>query len=187
MNNKSTTNKVCPVEKAGALDNVFRRIIQNPNKLLKPYIKKGMNVMDLGCGPGFFTVEMAKLIEGTGKVIAADLQEGMLIKVNYKIEKLNLKNRVILHKCDTNKIGIKQKVDFVLTFYLIHEVPDQESLFRELKEILNTNGKILIVEPRFHVSKKNFWKMIEVADDVGFEIVGAPNVFYSRSVLLAVK
>lgn len=39
---------------------------------------------------------------------------------------------------------------------MIHEVPDKENLFKLLKNILNENGRFLIVEPKlFHVSKKN--------------------------------
>ena len=37
-----------------------------------------MTVLDIGCGPGFFTREIAKMLNGTGKVIDANIQEGML-------------------------------------------------------------------------------------------------------------
>ena len=55
-----------------------------------------MTVVDMGCGPGFFTVEMAKLLNGGGTVIAADLQEGMLEKVRQKIAGTALEQRVRL-------------------------------------------------------------------------------------------
>jgi len=51
---------VCPAEFAGSLDNSFRRWLHNPQKILKPYIKEGMTVLDLGCGPGVFTVLLSK-------------------------------------------------------------------------------------------------------------------------------
>lgn len=75
---KTENPRVCPVEKAGGLDNSIRRFLQNPEKILKPHINPGMTVLDMGCGPGFFTIEIAKLLNGSGKVIAADLQAGML-------------------------------------------------------------------------------------------------------------
>ena len=77
--------RICPVEYAGGLDNSFRRLLQNPGKILKPYIHEGMTVLDLGCGPGFFSIEIAKMLKDSGKVIAADLQEGMLERVRQKI------------------------------------------------------------------------------------------------------
>ncbi|KAB3547857.1 MAG: SAM-dependent methyltransferase, partial [ANME-2 cluster archaeon] len=47
---------VCPVESAGGLDNRVRRLLQNPQKILGNYVKEGMTALDLGCGPGFFSV-----------------------------------------------------------------------------------------------------------------------------------
>jgi len=52
-------NSVCPVEIAGSIDNRIRRWLQNPQKILRPFIKEGMTVLDIGCGTGFFSVDMA--------------------------------------------------------------------------------------------------------------------------------
>lgn len=180
-------NKVCPVEIAGSLDNSIRRFLQNPQKILSPYIKKGMTVLDMGCGPGFFTIEIAKLLNGSGKVIAADLQDGMLEKVRQKIRGTELEQRIELHRCQSTTIGVDEKVDFVLAFYVVHEVPDQDKLFQEFKSILNSDGKILIVEPNFHVNRKSFETMLEIASNIGFEIIDRPKFFLNRAVLLAIS
>ncbi len=50
------------LEDASALESPFRRLLQNPGRILKKYIRQGMTVLDLGCGPGFFTLEIAKLV-----------------------------------------------------------------------------------------------------------------------------
>lgn len=181
-----TNSKTCPVEIVGGLDNSVRRFLQNPQKLLKPFISEGMTVLDLGCGPGFFSIEIAKLLGNSGKVIAADIQDGMLEKVNKKIQGTNLEQRIELHKCLNTRIGIVKKVDFVLAFYMIHEVQDQDKLFRELKSILNPNGKIYIIEPKIHVSGKSFDEMIIKLVDLGFKITDRPKVFFSRTALLTI-
>jgi ubiquinone/menaquinone biosynthesis C-methylase UbiE len=180
-------NKVCPVELSGGLDNSFRRFLQNPQKILRPYIKKGMTVLDMGCGPGFFTIEIAKLLDGSGKVIAADLQDGMLEKVRQKITGTELEQRIELHKCQDQLVGVTEKVDFILAFYVVHEVPSQDKLFQEFKSILNPYGKILIVEPNFHVTGKSFETMLERAKNIGFEIADRPKSFLNRAVLLAIS
>jgi Ribosomal protein L11 methylase len=58
--------RVCPVERAGGLDNWVRRWLQNPRKFLAPYVSKGMTVLDMGCGPGFFSLEMASMVGVSG-------------------------------------------------------------------------------------------------------------------------
>jgi ubiquinone/menaquinone biosynthesis C-methylase UbiE len=183
MNNK-TKNRVCPVERAGGLDNFFRKLLQNPRKILAPYIREGMTVLDLGCGPGFFTIEMAKMMHGTGKVIAADLQEGMLQKIEQKIAGKEIANSIKLHKCGDNSIGITEQVDFILAFYMIHEVPDKKNLFKELKSLLKPDGKLLIVEPLVHVSKDSFIIMTESLESIGFNVLDKPKVFFGRALLL---
>ena len=50
-------NRVCPVELADSLDSKIRRFLQNPQKILKPFVSEGMKVLDIGCGPGFFSIE----------------------------------------------------------------------------------------------------------------------------------
>ncbi|MBT8379409.1 MAG: class I SAM-dependent methyltransferase [Ignavibacteria bacterium] len=176
--------RICPVEKAGSLDTKIRRWLQNPHKILRPYIKEGMTVLDLGCGPGFFTVALAQMVGKNGKVIAVDLQEGMLQKLKEKIIGTELENHITLHKCEEDRIGFKEKVDLVLAFYVVHEIPDQQNLFNELETILKPNGKLLIVEPPFHVSKKAFAETIKKANTAGFTEVERPKVLFNKAVVL---
>jgi len=176
---------VCPVEFAGSLDNSIRRLVHKPRRILEAHIKRGMTVLDLGCGPGFFTIEMAKLVGESGSVIAADLQQGMLDKVTGKISGTDLEQRVVIHKCKDDKIGISSIVDFVFAFWMIHEVPDQHHLFEELKSVMNPGGRIWIIEPKIHVSEKSFKKMINQLELTGFEIIERPKVWLSRTVLLS--
>ncbi len=181
---KERHTRVCPASKAGSLDNSFRRLFHNPGRILKPHLVKGMTVLDLGCGPGFFSIEIAKTIAPTGKVIAADLQEIMLEKVKKKIIGTEFEKIFDLHKCQENKIGVTEKVDFVLVFWMIHEVPDKESLLAELKSILKPGGKIYIIEPKFHVSKGAFEDMVNIIRNTGFDIIARPRILFSRAVLL---
>ena len=120
---------ICPAELAGSLDNFLRRMVHKPRKILEPYIRKGMRVLDLGCGPGYFTVELARLVGENGRVIAADLQKEMLEKVTQRILGTDIEKRVDIHICESASIGISGKVDFVLAFWMVHEVPDKQRMF----------------------------------------------------------
>lgn len=175
---------VCPVQIAGFLDNKVRRWFQNPQKILGPYIEEGMIVLDVGCGPGFFSTEMAQLAGESGRAIACDLQEGMLNKLRDKIQGTEFENRIRLHKCEENKIGVSEKIDFVLAFYMVHEVPNQEEFFREIGAMLKPNGRVLIVEPPLHVSKSAFERTIRTALSTGLTLVERPRAFLSKTAVL---
>lgn len=178
------THRVCPVERAGSLDNRFRRWFQNPYRILSPYIEEGMTVLDLGCGPGYFSLDLAQMVGRSGRVIASDLQDGMLSKLRAKIQGTLFEQRIILHKCEPNRVGWSEPVDFVLAFYVVHEIPDQKALFKELAFICPPAGKILVVEPPFHVSKADFQKTIRTAQEVGFNSRKGPKVLFSKAVIL---
>jgi len=182
--NTDKKHRVCPVEHAGVLDFFFRKWIHDPKKILQPFIKEGMTALDLGCGPGFFTMEMARLVGDTGKVIAADLQEGMLAIVGKKIQNSGLVDRVKLHLCLPEGTGLLEKCDFILVFYMLHEVPEQAGFLRELQGLLKPQGRVLLAEPGFHVSRSEFQGSIDNMKQAGFEVGPGPRILFSRTVVL---
>ncbi len=177
-------HRVCPVGNAWSLDNKIRKLFQNPEKILGPYIQKGMTVLDVGCGPGYFTIDMAEMVGEAGKVIAVDLQEGMLRILKSKIKATELESRIVLHQCGHNKIGISELVDFILLFYMVHEVPEKISFFTELFSLLKSNRQALIVEPPFHVSGSAFRETLQTADLAGFKIAEGPKMLFHKTVIL---
>jgi ubiquinone/menaquinone biosynthesis C-methylase UbiE len=177
-------NRVCPAELAGSLDMAIRRWLQNPPKILSPFIHEGMTVLDLGCGPGFFSLDMARLVGRSGRVIAVDLQQSMLARVRKKIQGTGLENRFTLQQCGEEIIGIRDRIDFALAFYMVHEIPDQDSFFRQLAALLKPEGKMLVVEPPLHVSRSDFEKTLEKARCAGFRIIPGPKVFLSKTAVL---
>jgi ubiquinone/menaquinone biosynthesis C-methylase UbiE len=177
-------HRVCPVEVSGSLDNRVRRWLQSPQKILKPYIEQGMTVLDMGCGPGFFSIELAQMVGNSGRVIACDLQERMLQKLRAKIKGTELEKRIILHQCDEDKIGLSEQVDFILAFYMVHEVPEQENFFNEITSLLKPDGQVFLAEPSFHVSRKAFEETIRKAQKAGLTPVERPRMFLSKAVIL---
>ncbi len=175
---------ICPVWLAGGLDNRLRRLVQNPRKILFPYLKEGMTALDIGCGPGFFTLDMAVLVGAAGKLFAADLQDEMLDIVRRKVAGTELEQRIVLHKCAETRIGLPEKVDFALAFYMVHEVPDKKAFLAEIHGLLKPGGALLVIEPPFHVSGKAFAAMLDVAREVGFTVHDGPKLCLSRGVLL---
>ncbi len=181
---KSLNEKIYPAKKSKRLEGNLRRKLQNPKKILEKYIQKDMKILDMGCGPGVFSIELAKMIGPKGKIIAADLQEEMLEKLRIKLKDNNLKSKIKLHKCKKDKIDLKEKVDFVFAFYVVHELSNKKSFFEEISKITTKKAKLFIVEPKFHLSKKDFEKTIEMAEKTGFKIIEKPSIFLSMAVIM---
>lgn len=131
-----------------------------------------------------FSIPMAEMVGDKGKVIAVDIQEEMLQMLKRKSERVGLESRVIIHKSQPNKIGISEDVDFALAFYMVHEVPNREGFLREVAATLKPQGKLLIVEPIFHVSKSSFEETVKIAQSTGLRVISWPKIFFSRAVLL---
>jgi ubiquinone/menaquinone biosynthesis C-methylase UbiE len=187
MYNKNFKGDVCSHSHSFFLDNFVRRLIQNPKRIIGEYIQKGDTIIDLGCGPGYFSIDMAELTGETGKVIAVDLQTEMLAKVGEKAAAKNLAERIHLHQCDQNRIGLPPETtaDFILAFYMVHETQDPGDFLEQVKELLRPGGKFLLVEPMFHVSKIQFENILESAKRTGFTQLDMPKRKGGRSVLLS--
>ena len=176
---------VCPITLAGTLDNRIRRWLQSPRRLLEPYVRERMAALDFGCGPGFFTLELARLVGSSGSVIAVDLQPAMLERVRVKAQGTDLAPRITLHQCQPNRIGLSTTVDFALAFYVLHELPDPAAFLTELRPLLTSHGQLFIVEPPFHVSKAAFEATIQCAHRAGFRLIARPRIRFNKAVLLA--
>jgi ubiquinone/menaquinone biosynthesis C-methylase UbiE len=108
----------------------------------------------------------------------------MLQIVREKAAKEGMESRITTHKSGPDGIGISDRVDFALAFYMVHEVPDAESFLKEVASILKPNGKLLIVEPKIHVSASSFRKMVDAARLAGLKPISEPKIRFSRSILL---
>ncbi|MFH2092933.1 MAG: class I SAM-dependent methyltransferase [Pseudomonadota bacterium] len=181
---KDNTRCVCPTELAGSLDSRLRQWLHNPETILAPYIRKGMTVLDQGCGPGFFIVQMAHLVGDFGRVIASDLQPYMLERARQKVKDTELEKRILFHQCQPDRIGLTEQADFILLFYVVHESPDKVALFKELATILKPDGQILMAEPPIHVSKSQFQASIDIALKNGFNSFQGPKIFLTKTAIL---
>jgi ubiquinone/menaquinone biosynthesis C-methylase UbiE len=168
---------------AYSFDNPIRKLFHKPHQMLAPYVRQGMTVMDVGCGMGFFSIGMAKLVGDSGGVIAVDLQSKMLEVTKKRARRAGFENRVTTHLCQPDAIGVKDTVDFILTFWMVHEVANKTEFFRQLNANLNPNGKLLIAEPKMHVSATHFQEILERAQTVDLKLAEQPTIRFSHSAL----
>jgi len=126
------------------LDNPIRRLIQPPSELIeKLVITPNDLVVDFGCGPGYFTIELAKKAK---RVVAVDLSPEMLKKAQNKAEKAGTKNIQFLRSSGTNIQLEDNSVGMILLVTVYHEVGETEDVLKEFSRILKPEGKLIIVE-----------------------------------------
>ena len=178
-------NGVCPWWLCRSFDNPLRRLFHDPERLLAPYVKPGMTVVDIGCGMGYFTLGLARLAGPGGKVVAVDLQERMLEALGQRALRAGLAERIVRHRGRPDALGVEGPADFALAFWMVHEVPDKARFFQEIMAFLKPGGRLLVVEPKYHVTKKSLERTLAVCREAGFGILERPPVPLSRAVLLA--
>jgi 2-polyprenyl-3-methyl-5-hydroxy-6-metoxy-1,4-benzoquinol methylase len=178
---------VCPWWLAYSFDNPLRRILHDPDALLGPYVKPGMTVADIGCGLGYFSLALARLVGHEGMVVAIDLQQEMLDRMRKRADRKGLGGIIRSVLAAPDDIMIKEPVDFVLCFWMVHEVPDIPRFLKQVSSVLKPGGKVLIAEPRLHVRESRFREELQSARGAGFSIMGSPSVGMSRSAVLVKK
>jgi ubiquinone/menaquinone biosynthesis C-methylase UbiE len=181
----NSSNSVCPVYLSSTLNIAFRKLIHNPHKIFGEYVKPGQTVADIGCGPGFFSVALAEMVGEKGQVLCVDLQPKMLAQVKTNAERLNLQSRIVLTQCGSNNLNIEQKVDFVLAFWMVHEVPDTRAFFDKIVSILKPNGLFMMIEPKGHTSAEQFRTEVAAACKAGLKPSKDVKVSISRGILFS--
>jgi len=179
--------RVCPVWMGYFLANPLRKLYQNPKEILKPYIKEGMKIIDIGSAMGFFSIPGAKLAGKTGKVICIDLQEKMLERLKTRAIKANVLDRIELHHCSANNMNIesyKDQIDLALAFAVLHEMPDLTAIFKEVNAVLKLKAKMLLAEPSGHVTDHDFKSTLDIALKTGFKLIDQPKINGSKTAVL---
>lgn len=178
---------VCPFWVGYLLINPLRYLLENPKKILGKFVREGMVVLEPGCGMGFFTIPLARMVGPSGKVIALDIEPRMITVLEKRAAKASMLNRIERRLCPANSLGLqdlRESVDLVVAIHMVHETADTRTFLQEIRSSLKAGGRLLIVEPRGHVSKQDFQKSILLAHEKGF--TPSENLFdlQARKVLL---
>ena len=126
-------NHTCPWWLCFTFDNHFRKLLQDPVKILSPYIQPGDHVLDLGPGRGFCSFPLSDMVGDKGVVYAADIQKEMLDAIEKKAERRNVSN-IRTYLITDKGLDIDETFDFILFFWMFHEVHDQVALLEELRQ-----------------------------------------------------
>ena len=122
-------------------DNPLLPIFRNPYKLLRAAgLKPGQKVLEVGCGPGFFTIHAAKIVGEEGFVYAVDVHSLAIERVKEKIEREGIKNitPILANASDT---GLPDRsVDLAFIFGLRYIAGGLKNVIAEIHRILKPGG-----------------------------------------------
>ena len=155
------SHRVCPWWLGYLLASPLRRLLQDPRKVLGPYVREGMTVLEPGPGMGFFTLELARLVGPTGRVLAVDIRVG---------------SRDTLGLAD-----LAGSVDLTLAIAVVHELPNVERFFTEVAEVSKPGAGLLIAEPTGHVKAPDFEAQLQAATRAGFVLEARPSISRSHA------
>lgn len=108
-------------------------------------VHEGQTFLDFGCGTGSFTIPAARIVGSQGKVYAVDCFPGQLKIVNKQSRKEGLRNiETILSNGHTGLPD--ESVDIVWMCDVLHELPERQTVLRELHRVLKKDGVLAIYD-----------------------------------------
>ena len=171
--------KICSRWVDYVLAKPLKRLFQNPRRVLGDYIKAGMTVLDVGCGTGYFSLGMARMVGLNGRVVCVDLQAEMIKSLKQRAAKAGLSERIDPRVCSDCSLEIDDlagQVDFALAFHVVHHAADVPGLMTEVHRALKRGGRLLVVEPAHHALAAECEAAEAAAQQAGFAIAGHPKL-----------
>jgi 2-polyprenyl-3-methyl-5-hydroxy-6-metoxy-1,4-benzoquinol methylase len=179
--------RVCPPWIGYFLLNPLRKLVENPDRMFGPFVREGMVVLEPGCAMGFFTLPLARMVGPSGRVIALEIQDKMLAVLGRRAQKAGLTDRIELRRINADGYRLDDlsgRVDFAAAIHVVHEIPDKTLFFTEIWKALRPGGRLLVVEPKGHVSREQFEETIAMAEKAGFTPETLPKKIGGRTVSL---
>ena len=122
---------------------------ENTRLLLKALqVKEGQTVADIGCGNGFYTLQLARLVGPQGRVLAVDIQPEMLELLNKRAAEAGIKNIEPLLSTPADPKLPAGEVDLVLLVDVYHEFAYPERMLTAMRKSLKSTGHVALAEYR---------------------------------------
>jgi len=150
----------------------YRSKVQSPSLIVDALnIKPGMNIVELGCGSGFYTIAVAKAVQSDGLVYAVDIQQGMLDKLKVRMEREDVKNIIPILADAEGEIPLDDGIaDASFSISVIPEIPHPTKALLQLRRLLKNGGlwvdSELILDPDYPLRRT----VIKWARQAGFEL-----------------
>lgn len=133
------------------INNFLRRLFQPPEKFLTKYLAGGDTAADLGCGPGYFTLPMAKIVGKSGKIHAVDFDRRAIERLAARASRQGYSGTIEGRAASASEINHIENgsVDFVLAEGLLCCMKDHAGAVEQIKRILAPDGRAYLSVMKF--------------------------------------
>jgi len=162
---------VCPWWMGYLIASPLRKLGENPEEILGPLVGPGMTAVDFGSAMGFFSLPLARLVGDQGRVVCVDLQPRMLSTLQKRARRKGLDQIIETRECSKDDLGVDDlsgQADLALAVHVVHEVPYPRRFLTTCRRVLKSGGRLLLIEPKGHVTNQEFQATEDLALDVGF-------------------
>jgi len=109
-------------------------------------LRSGQNIADIGSGGGYFSMRFAEIVGEKGKVYPVDTNPDFLEFIKNSAAEKGLSN-VIPTLASEGRIDLPgESLDFIFMRNVTHHIPERVKYFRNLKDFLKPDGRIIIIE-----------------------------------------
>lgn len=161
--------KIYPASAARQLLNPLRRLVQPPARTVRHMrLAPHHRVLELGCGPGWFSPTMAASVP-KGSVTLCDMQQEML---DLALKRTSDFRNVTAVPADATRLPFGDgSFDAVLVATMLGEVPDPSACLREVRRVLAPGGSVTVSETRRDSDFIPLSDLLEIARGAGLHMV----------------
>lgn len=152
--------------------NILDKLFNDQTKffLSKHGLRRGMSILDIGCGLGVMTQFLAKCVGDTGHVVAIDHSEEQIETAKKNCPK-NLLNRITWHVADIyNLAGFEKQFDLVYCRFVLHNLNKPRAALSQIKNTLSPSGIYVgvegIIDSAFSIPEHTAWRPDHLAQKV---------------------
>lgn len=143
---KKRESQPMPHTEAHHLLNPLRRLVQSPKKVLRHLdLRPDSSVLELGPGPGYFSLEAARSVP-EGRLVLVDVQQEMLDMARKRLEARGFMS-VEYHRGDAASLPVEnESFDVVFLVAVLGEVPDRDACLKDIHRVLRPDGLLSLTE-----------------------------------------
>jgi SAM-dependent methyltransferase len=129
------------------LESPSRDAWQKPDDVVRALgLAAGQTACDVGAGPGYFTLRIARAVGPRGRVFAVDVEPAILGALRDRLAKASLRNVVPVLALEDDPLLPDQACDLVLIVDTYHHFPDGPAYLRRLKRALRPGGRVVNID-----------------------------------------